>query len=306
MSKTSFELSSSEPGTQGIRRIARQRISKALDSIQRSKVSDRDVHAARKELKKARATLRLLRDSLGDSTYKRENSVLRDAARPLSEVRDGKAIIDALDRLVERYGAPARALPVDRLKRALRHDRNDARRQILKSPGGLNPLRAALQKSSERAARWRVGRHGWGVIGPGFKRIYRSGRKAFAVAQSDRSMENLHEWRKQVKYLWHQLRILQPLWPGLVGELADQAHKLADYLGDDHDLAVLRDKSIEYEQAFPDSAGRSALIALIDRCRSELQDKAIVLGRRIYEEKPKAFAVRFGKYWGDWQSQPDQ
>ena len=306
MSETSFELSSSEPGTHGVRRIARQRISKALDSIQGSKVSDRDVHAARKELKKARATLRLLRDSLGDSKYKRENFVLRDAAQPLSEVRDGKALIDALDRLVERYGAPARALPVDGLKRALRRNRNDARRQILKQPAGLKPLRAALRKSRERAARWRVGRQGWSVIGSGLKRTYRGGRKALAAAQSDRSMENLHEWRKQVKYLWHQLRILQPLWPGLVGELADQAHKLADYLGDDHDLAVLREKTTEHVQAFPSTSGRSALVALIDRTRSKLQDKAVVLGRRIYEEKPRAFASRFGKYWQDWQSQSVQ
>ncbi len=305
MSKATLELSRSEPGTQGVRRIARRRIAKALDSLQGSKVSDRNVHAARKELKKARATLRLLRDPLGDSTYERENSALRDTARPLSEVRDGKALIDALDKLVERYGAPARALPVDGLKRALRRQRTDARRRILKRPPGLRPQRIALQKSCERAARWRVGRHGWSVIGPALKRTYRNGRKALAVAETDCSVEKLHEWRKQVKYLWHQLRVLQPLWPGLVGELADQVHKLADYLGDDHDLAVLREKTLENEKAFQNSAASSALIALVDRCRSELQGKAVVLGRRIYEEKPKAFAVRFGKYWRDWQSQPD-
>ena len=297
-------LSPSEAGTQGVRRIARQRIARALDSLEGSRFSDRSIHAARKELKKARASLRLLRGSLADSTYKLENAVLRDAARPLSEVRDGKALIDALDKLMERYGAPARALPVDGLKRALRRHRTDARRGVLTRPDGLKPQRTALRKSRERATRWRIGRHGWSVIGPGFKRTYGKGRKALAAALSDCSTENLHEWRKQVKYLWHQLRILQPLCPGLVGELADQAHKLADYLGDDHDLAVLRERLNEYEKAFPGAAARSALIALIDRARSELQEKAVVLGRRIYEEKPKAFAARFGKYWKVWQSQP--
>jgi hypothetical protein len=27
----------------------------------------------------------------------------------------------------------------------------------------------------------------------------------------------------------------------------------------------------------------------------------MVLGRRLYEEKPSAFKTRFGQYWRDWQ-----
>ena len=303
MSDSPFELSRSEPGTQGVRRVLRLRVAKALDSLRGSRLSDQKVHAARKELKKARAALRLLRHALGDSSYDRANAVLRDAARPLSEVRDGKALINALDRLVEHFGAPARALRVDGLKRAMRRRRTDARRRILKRPAGLSSQRAALQECCERATRWRIGRHGWSVIGPGLKRTYAMGRNALATAQSERTMENLHEWRKQTKYLWHQLQVMQPLWPGLIGELADQAHKLSDYLGDDHDLAMLREEVLELEKALPSVAARNALVALIDRSRNQLQDKAVLLGRRIYEEKPKAFAARFGKYWREWQSQ---
>ena len=305
MSDGPFELSRSEPNTCGVRKIARQRITKAIDSLQSARLSDKKVHAARKELKKARATLRLMRDSLSDATYKRENSILRDAARPLSEVRDGKALLNALDEMLESYGSPARALPVDGLKSALRRDRTEARRRILNGAEGLKPQRAALRNTCKRAARWPCGRYGWKVIGAGLKRTYRKGRKGLAAAQADCSMENLHEWRKQTKYLWHQLQILRPLWPGLIGELADQTHKLANYLGDDHDLAVLREKALENEEAVSDASTLSALIALIDRRRTELRDKAFVLGRRIYEEAPKEFAVRFKKYWRDWKSQPE-
>jgi hypothetical protein len=94
---------------------------------------------------------------------------------------------------------------------------------------------------------------------------------------------------------------LQPLWPGPIGELADQAHQLADYLGDDHDLSVLRARAIDNKAEFPGAAARGALLALIDRLRTELRDKAMVLGRRLYEEKPSAFEARFGEYWRDWQ-----
>ena len=62
------------------------------------------------------------------------------------------------------------------------------------------------------------------MLGAGLKRVYRNGRDAFAVAQDDPSQEHLHEWRKQVKYLWHQLQVLQPIQLGQLTALADQAH----------------------------------------------------------------------------------
>ena len=68
----------------------------------------------------------------------------------------------------------------------------------------------------------------------------------------------------------------------------------------DHDLSVLRDKVIE----LGDARGRSehrALLRLIDRCRTELRDKAMVLGHRIYGKTPADFEARFAQYWRDWR-----
>lgn len=295
------ELQCSEPGTHGVRRIARAQIEKALDALGGRALSDERVHVARKEMKKARASLRLLRPALGDAVYRRENAALRDAARPLSRIRDGKVLLDTLDMLVERFGAPARAIPMDGLRRALRRERTRARREVLKGPAAMKSQRELLKKAHERAARWAVGDHGWSVVGEGFAHVYTKGREALAAAEADRTPANLHEWRKQVKYLWHQLQALQPLWPGPIGELADQAHQLADYLGDDHDLSVLRARVLDNKAEFPGVAARGALLGMIDRLRTELRDKAMVLGRRLYEEKPSAFEARFGQYWRDWQ-----
>jgi CHAD domain-containing protein len=293
-------LRRSESGTQGLRRIVREQIAKALEDLGGKRLSDEAVHSARKELKKARATLRLLRDALGDAVYRRENAALRDAARPLSEVRDAKVLLDTLDRVVCRYGARARALPLDGFRQALYREYAAIRRRILERPNALKPQRDALRRIYERAASWPVGEHGWSVIGAGLTRVYRQGRKALAIAQANPSPENLHEWRKQVKYLWHQLQVLEPLRPGAIGKLADQAHKLGDYLGDHHDLSVLHTKVADMADAFPDAGSRSALLDLIDQYRTRLQDKAFVLGRRLYKEKSGVFAARFGQYWRDW------
>ena len=291
------ELQSSEPGTQGMRRIARAQIKNAVEALGGRVISDKRVHEARKELKKARATLRLLRPVLGRTVYARENTTLRDAARPLSRIRDGKVLLDSLDLVMRRFGAVARAVPTDGLRRVLQRERTHARKEATL----LVTQRQSLQKAQERAARWAVGDHGWSVVGAGLARVYSKGRKALRRAEKDRTPTNLHEWRKQVKYLWHQLQALQPLWPGPVGELADQAHQLSGYLGDDHDLSLLRSRVLCNKESFPAASSRGALLALIDRLSTELRDKAVVLGRRLYEEKPSAFEARFGGYWHDWQ-----
>jgi CHAD domain-containing protein len=218
----------------------------------------------------------------------------------LSLIRDRKVLLDTLNRLVDRFPSTDELPPTEDLRRALRRERVATRRTSLQGPKPFRSSRAALQAVHHRAGRWRTGSGGWEVLGAGLKRVYGKGRKALAAAQADRTPAKLHEWRKQTKYLWHQLQLLEPLWPGMIGELADQAHKLSDYLGDDHDLSVLRDKVIELGEALAKSE-RRALLRLIDLCRTELRDKAMVLGRRLYEETPADFEVRFAQYWRDWR-----
>jgi CHAD domain-containing protein len=296
------KLKQGESGTHGARRITRRRIKAALQRLDPEKIDDRSIHAARKELKKARATLRLLRDALGNTTYKRENAALRDAARPLSEVRDGRVLLDALSSLVKYYGAPAATIPLTGFIRSLSRRRTQSRKKVL---GGREPLhhaRKTLRKVSSRASQWRVGRQGWSVLGAGLKRTYNRGRNAFRHARVRPGDDNLHEWRKQTKYFWHQLQLFEPLGSGRVGELTELAHRLADSLGDDHDLAVLRERAQEARDTFPKAATHKALLVLIDRCRASLQQKALQLGLRLYEEQPAVFTARVEKQWREWRA----
>jgi CHAD domain-containing protein len=295
------KLKCDETGTQGARRIVAAQIADAIEALEGRSVTDRSVHMARKHLKKARATLRLLRESLGSSRYHHENSVLRDAARPLSELRDGQALIDTLSSIVEHCGSSAAGVPLTRMRRVLTHRRNESRQRVLRA---LKPARAALHQLHRRCAKWQVGKHGWSVLGSGLARTHSRSRQAFKRAWKRRTTQNLHEWRKQAKYLRYQLEILQPIWPGVMGELSEQAHELADLLGDDHDLAVLRGKVEEEQGALADPASHAALLASIDHRRGELQVKALKLGQRLYAEKSRPFVARLGRYWKDWCEEP--
>ncbi len=292
-------MASNNPVHNEIGKHLKKQIDAALEALEKARISDEDVHLARKALKKTRASLRLLRPALKDADYRRVNADLRDAAKPLSSVRDAKVLLDTLHMLVKRYGLAERALKLDGLMRALRSRRAHIRRDLLSPNGGaLGHSRRLLRQSRTRIDDV-VDRHEeeWMIIGAGLKRIYAQGRRALADAREKPRPDAFHEWRKEAKYLRYALERLDPLWSGVVGALADQAHKLADYLGDEHDLTVLRETALTRHDCFSDEQTLPALLALIDRCQDALREKAIYLGLRLYEEKPKAFAARFGQYW---------
>jgi CHAD domain-containing protein len=295
-------LRHTKSGTKEVQRLLCHHIDRALKALQGNQpLSDAAVHGARKQLKKGRADLRLLRKALGSQTYAYENTALRDVARPLTAVRDARALMDTLDTLVEHSGVQARALDLDRVRLALREEYCEVRQRVLVEGNTLEILEASLRAARARAKRWPIGRRGWAVLGAGLKRVYQNGRDAFTAAQDDPSQERLHEWRKQVKYLWHQLQVLQPIQRGQLTALADQAHTLAKALGDDHDLALLSQKFLEEPDRFPDRATMQTLADLIDRRRAHLQEQAMTLGHRLYEEKPRRFVDRLREYWRAWQ-----
>lgn len=294
-------LKPDEPGTRGARRIARRRVKSALKTLRADGPDERSVHAARKELKKARATLRLVRDALGTSSYKKENAALRDAARPLGEVRDAEVLLDSLKSLVEHSSARASKLPLAQFQRSLTRSLSESRARVLKKAGPVKRARKTLKAVRSRSEHWHVGRHGWSILGSGLRRTYSRARRAFTQARARRSDECLHEWRKQIQYFMHQLQLFEPLEAGAFTELSDRAHPLADLLGDDHDLAVLRERAVDAHHVFPDATTRRALLALIDRHRNALQNKALRLGQPLYKETPAAFTARLRRHWHAWR-----
>ena len=294
------ELSHTEANAHGMRRVLCEQIDEVAGLLRVRRITDTHIHSARKTLKKARATLRLLRPAVSSRVYERENATLRDVARPLSAARDATVLLNSLDRLARLYGGPAKhSIPLAfrrQLSRERTTSRSNVKHQYSERATPIRRLRAA----HKHILAARLSAKGWEEIGAGLGRVYHSGRKAMKQAQKTPSPECLHEWRKQAKYLWHQLQLLEPMAPGPIGALADQMHKLSDYLGDDHDLAVLREKVLAHADKFPAPGGPGALLALIDRCQDRLRARAFFVGRRIYEDRPAEFTNRFARYWRRW------
>jgi CHAD domain-containing protein len=297
------ELGRSDANAHGVRRVLCDEIEEAIRLLQGRRITDRDIHAARRTLKRARSTLRLLRPAVSTRVFDRENAALRDVARPLGAARDAKVLLDSLNRLAKRYGGPAKhSVPAVFRRQLAREQSKSASAVKRRHSARAAPVRS-LRASRERIVAARLRASGWAELGAGLCRVYHAGRKAMKRARKTTTPECLHEWRKQTKYLWHQLQLLEPMSPGSIGALADQMKKLSDYLGDDHDLAVLRAKVTTHADQFPEPGGPAALLALIDRCQGRLRARAFFVGRRIYDEPPAVFTKRFERDWRRWNKQ---
>ncbi|MGE5636204.1 MAG: CHAD domain-containing protein [Nocardioidaceae bacterium] len=294
-----YRLDHGQPIGAEVARMARGRIEHALDELSGASGSSPEeaVHEARKDMKKLRALLRLVRPQLGEPLYARENARFRDAARRLSDVRDADVMLAALGSLegVERGAAR-------RLRAALRAHRA---RLEAESGGGVDASRqqvaAELAEAREAVAGWPLEGEGFAAIEPGLRRVYAQGRNRYRAALRDPSPERLHDWRKRVKDHWYHLTILRDLWPAPMEALAHEAHVLSERLGDDHDLVVLRDwaheRAGELRLDSPESLDEA-----VARRRAKLLADAIAIGRRLYGEKAAVVTRRTGRWFEAWMA----
>ena len=133
---------------------------------------DEAVHQVRKDVKRARAALRLLRDAVTDTAYRKENARLRDAARPLARIRDVTAMLETIGRLAsEKEMRPHRAA-LARLRAELRDERAQLHGRLEGGPVARR-VGEALEESKQRVGRWRLPPDGWPILRDGLRRIYR-------------------------------------------------------------------------------------------------------------------------------------
>ncbi|MGJ3245735.1 MAG: CHAD domain-containing protein [Elainellaceae cyanobacterium] len=302
-----YRLKPQETLEDGVKRIVKEQIDRAFKQLLDEFEHDRDeaIHDARKRFKKIRAALRLIRYELGDDSYQQENAYFRDMGKQLSHVRDAKVRIETLDDLQEHFNNLADVEIFNEARQALEAYYASTWEYLLGTQEAIAMAIQTLKDARERVDTWSIKGNDWSTIEGGFKKIYKQGYKGWHRLSEAPTAENYHDWRKRVKYLWYHLSIMRPVWRNIIKEWADQVHHLASLLGDEHDLSVLRDFVLSEPRRLQDVSGLDALIALIDRRRDQLRSHAGFLGRRIYAEKPKAFAQRLGIYWETWQLEQD-
>ncbi|HYI80482.1 MAG TPA: CHAD domain-containing protein [Thermoleophilaceae bacterium] len=297
----SYRITVGEQAGAGLRRAARGRADAALDRLHVNAQADAAtaVHDARKDLKKLRSLLRLVRDDLGERRYRSQNRRYRAAARQLSPAREAEVNLETLTALIACY--PAEALGAEALRDALEQERG----RLATSGGALDERIARATADIAGGAAgiddWPLDGDDFDLVRAGLDRAYKRGRRGLRTVRDDPSAEAVHAWRKRVKDLWYQLRLLQGAWPPVLKTAAKEAHELADLLGDHHDLSVLVEKA---RAQAPDDPDTDMLATLAEQRQAELLADALQLGDRLYAEKPSRFTRRIERYWRAWRQPP--
>src|SRR6476469_1265955 len=101
-----YRLLPGEPVGASMKRILSAQVDDGIAQLRGEAGTERAeaIHEARKDVKKIRSALRLVRHEIGDDVWRRENDHYREVARSLSGFRDAEILVQSLDVVTERFG----------------------------------------------------------------------------------------------------------------------------------------------------------------------------------------------------------
>ncbi|MCW2988582.1 MAG: domain containing protein, partial [Solirubrobacterales bacterium] len=211
MSSRAYRLKTDEGAVAGVRRIAAGRAENALERLRGIGEGElaAAIHGARKDLKKLRSVLRLVRKELDKKAFKAEKQRYRHAARLLSGSRDAEVKLETLLALCHRFDDLPRST-ASRWEGMLETERDELAAAMRdESEGRIARAIDTIEGGQEAIGQWPLRADSWALVRSGLAKSYRDGRRAMKRALADPAAENVHEWRKRAKDLWYQLRILR-------------------------------------------------------------------------------------------------
>ena len=298
-----YRLKKNESIPAGIKRLALEEIDSAGAQLAKADHRDEAIHEARKSIKKVRGIMRLVQPQLG-RVYQRDNTQIGDVGRELSELRDGAAMIEVFDALVQRYKDSLREDALLSIRRGLEKSKQETE-QAINVDAAVRRAIAALHSLRKEVKEWPLELDGFEALQPGLKQRYRRGRQAMAVAEKDQTPESYHEWRKRVKDHWYHVRLLENAWTEALQAREASLKSLETWLGDDHNLAVLSERIKQNPESFGAANDVHLFCALSAQYQKELRDNALSLGERLYQEKAGQFVANMSSLWDAWHSQPE-
>jgi len=295
----SYELRNAETLGEGMRRIICKQIEGAIAaSTAKRNGKGSPVHETRKHLKKARAAVRMISDEVLRAHFQREHRCLGKVARLISDIRDAEVRLQTVKGL--------RELSPGNKNRNLRETEELLAFELDSFLAAFSDwqeeAKTILTRVRDRIAKWPLDDLGCKTIRQAAQQSYKRGRQALRRAQKKPTPENFHSFRKETKQLWYQLRILRPLHPVILKELADELKTIGQHLGHAHDLAFLTERLRSITGGKGRRRGQEALGGLIVSRQKELQRMAAALGERFYALRPREFGRRISEYFTEWES----
>jgi CHAD domain-containing protein len=286
-----YRFKKNESLAHAIRRVFSEEIDWAVGQLGESKNREKAVHEARKSLKKIRGLIALIERPLG-TRYKTEDRYFRRAGQRLSHLRDSAVTLETFDALAAKHHEldPA-ALAKIRSNLARGQREGPLNKQVSAEVSqGLAAARAT-------AVRWPLEHIEFAALLPELTAAYRGGRKAYKNALKAQSPEAFHEFRKQVKKHWYQVRLFEGNLNSEMKKRLKELRTLETVLGDEHNLAVLRQRISADVETAGDRRQIGEFVALVEAEGRHLREHAIRTGEQLYSARPREFAGLLSTLW---------
>lgn len=293
----SYYLTANEPVAHALKRIVSEELDSAAARLEGKDGTDWHdaVHEARKSVKKVRAVLRLVKPELG-RLYRIENTGMRELGRKLSEIRDAGATVETFDSLREKHLEHLDRHGLKAIRHTLVAQKEEAE-QGARSEGVLVQVAEILRTKARTIEEWPLRADGFSAFRKGLEDTYRRGRKVLKATHKHPRPENYHEWRKRVKDHWYHIRLIYHASTDETKAYEKNLKDLETWLGDDHNLVVLREKISSDPIVYGSQQDVDLFLELIGKQQRELRHSAVTLGNQIYHDKPGQFTSRMRSLW---------
>lgn len=288
----SHHLTHREPIARQLHRMVQDDIALAVEALRPAAPDADAIHEARKSVKRVRAMLRLLERPLGRD-YHFDGQLLRQAAHALAALRDADATTETLRSLRSRFPSVLTAPVVSTVARGLRGRK---RRVRLRAGHSLRMARRALEEAA-RSVPAHVARAGnFHQVREGALRGYRRSRKALLELGDDSGAARFHRWRLRLKEHWYHVRLFEGM-HAMPRSRARALERLEGWLGDDHNLAMLRGVILANPARYGNARTTALVLGCITKSQARLRAQALRLGRRMFSERPRDFDRALSAWW---------
>ena len=273
-----YRLRSGESIAKGLKRVVRKELRAAVDQLSAEQAPEEAIHEARKSIKKVRAILQLIGKDIHAGHALDD---LRHAGHLLAPLRDADALLGSAKTLCARDG---RSRP-EQACSALRQRLTDEKARVRAAEKGVKRRAVESLADTRRSSKkWDWNNVGSSAFETQLRRSYKKARRTMRQSRDENRPETFHTWRKRIKTLWYALRLVETR--VRLGRRLTDLKRLETWLGEDHNLAVLR----THIGTTDGHAGAMRLKGLVDQRQQGLRRKALALGARRFRDKPKQFA----------------
>ena len=290
-----FRMRSDQALSLEARRIADKQLQLALAGLAapHGTNGDRRIHTARRHVKKVRALIRLLQPRIASGERQRQRR-LRAAERLLGAIADSEALVRTLDTMSARYsGALAHGVTI-RLRAALRARERHVR-QVAEVTGALRAAAAHIAAERNAVREWELADDGVAVVTRGLRRTARRARRGMRRALDSPTTPAFGIWRRRVKDLWFQMRLIEGYTGGAFVEDQHRLEQLDGVLGEIRNCALLAATLADgVLDSRPDTA---QCLRVVCRYRHDLHRQARELAPLAHSVTPRRFATGVECAW---------